>query len=241
MSRVRVSSQAQRAGCANLEKCLTPPPVGHWTDDRQAADARLIQTEGVDDVVAGSAIARTVLVASAFAFAVAEVSVRLRKSRASGSPRMDRGSILAVVAGITTGGIVAGWFSATAPGWEIPGSWPVFVVGVLLIWCGIALRQWAVLTLGRFFTVVVSVSEDQHVVDRGPFRWILHPSYTGLLMSLAGVGLVIGNWLSLASLIVLPAIGLAFRIRVEEAVLMSSLDGYREYAKGKARLIPGVW
>ncbi|MGA7269475.1 MAG: isoprenylcysteine carboxylmethyltransferase family protein, partial [Acidimicrobiia bacterium] len=109
------------------------------------------------------------------------------------------------------------------------------------IWGGIALRQWAVFTLGRYFTVVVRVSGTQRAIDRGPFRWVRHPSYTGLLLTLAGLGMAIGNWLSLASLIVLPSIGLAFRIRVEEAVLMSTLKGYREYAEGRPRLIPWVW
>ncbi len=181
------------------------------------------------------------LVASLVALAVGEVFVRLRKTNISQSTRVDRGSILAVVAGIAAGGILAGWFSATAEGWEIPGSWLLLAVAVLLIWCGIALRQWAVLTLGPSFTVVVRVREDQRVVDGGPFRWVRHPSYTGLLMTVAGLGLAVGNWLSLASLIVLPFIGIAARIRVEEAALLSSLPGYREYAAGRARLIPGIW
>ena len=186
-------------------------------------------------------MARAVLVASFVAFVVAEVSVRLRNTRASSSSRMDRGSILAVVAGIAAGGIAAGWFAAKAPACEIPCSWVVFGIGVLLIWGGIALRQWAVFTLGRFFTVVVRVRGEQRAVDRGPYRWVRHPSYTGLLLTLTGVGLAVGNWLSLAALIVLPAMGLSIRIRVEEAALMTALGGYREYAEGKARLIPGVW
>jgi protein-S-isoprenylcysteine O-methyltransferase Ste14 len=202
---------------------------------------RLVHTEDVEALIAGSPMARAVLVASAVAFAIAEVLVRLRNTSTSRSTRVDRGSILAVVAGIAAGGILAGWFAATAPGWEIPGSWLIFAVAVVLIWCGIAIRQWAVLTLGPSFTVVVRVSEDQRVVDRGPFRWVRHPSYTGLLMTLAGLGLAVGNWLSLASLIVLPFIGVAARIRVEEAALMSWLPGYLEYSKGRARLIPGVW
>ena len=172
---------------------------------------------------------------------LAEVSVRLRNVTARTSTRMDRGSILAVVGGIATGGLVAAWCSAKVPALAIHRSWFAFVVALALVWSGIILRQWAVWVLGRFFTVVVRVDQAQQTVDRGPFRWVRHPSYTGLLLTFAGIGLAAGNWLSLAALLIFPTIGLLVRIRVEERALLSSLDGYRDYARGRARLIPGVW
>ncbi len=192
-------------------------------------------------LLSASPVAETLLVVTFVAFLVAEVSIRFRSAGARTHASTDRGSLVAVVAGLAAGGAAAGWLSAKAPAWEIPGSWFLFVLALCLMWTGIALRQWAVWVLGRFFTVVVRVADDQHVVDRGPFAWVRHPSYTGLVLTLAGVGISIGNWLSLVALVVLSTTGLLVRIRVEEEALMSTLPGYPEYARGRARLVPGLW
>src|SRR5580704_16591702 len=107
---------------------------------------------------------------------------------------------------------------------------------------GIALRQWSVLVLGQFFTVQVRVREDQTVVDTGPYRFVRHPSYTGIMITFLGVGVALENWLSLAALVVIPTIGLVVRIRVEERALTDALgEPYREFSRSRARLIPKVW
>jgi protein-S-isoprenylcysteine O-methyltransferase Ste14 len=98
------------------------------------------------------------------------------------------------------------------------------------------------LALGRFFTVDVRVHSDQTVVQRGPYRWVRHPSYSGLLIFFVGVGLALSNWLSLIILAVVPAAGLLVRIRSEERALLAALgDEYRRYAATRRRLFPGVW
>ena len=71
--------------------------------------------------------------------------------------------------------------------------WPVFVVGLVLMWSGIVVRQWAIALLGRFFTVDVRVQSGQTVVDGGPYRWVRHPSYSGMILTLVGIGLALGN------------------------------------------------
>ena len=137
---------------------------------------------------------------------------------------------------------MAGFWDWQGDNWVwIPGRWVVLVLALVLLWSGVALRQWAVWALGRFFTVVVRVDDTQQVVDRGPFRWVRHPSYTGLLLSCAGIGVAMGTWLSLAAMAVLPTAGVLVRIRVEERALLTSLAGYREYARGRRRLVPGLW
>jgi protein-S-isoprenylcysteine O-methyltransferase Ste14 len=186
--------------------------------------------------------ARALLQTTALAFAVSEASIRVRSARHAGGSRVDRGSIVAVVLGIGAGVLVAAWCAVRVPSTAIPGGGTPAVAGLVLMWLGIALRQWAVLTLGRFFTVVVQVTSDQHVVDRGPYRWARHPSYTGLLLTLVGLGAALGNWLSLIALAVLPTAGLVVRIRVEEAALLAALgEPYREYATHRRRLVPGLW
>ena len=144
---------------------------------------------------------------------------------------------LVVVAGILVGTVL----SRVAPTAAI-GSAVAVWIGLGLLWCGIALRLWSVRTLGRYFTVIVQTSRDQPVITDGPYRLIRHPSYAGLLLAVTGVGLVIGNWWSLISLTVGMAVGLVFRIRVEERALLRDLgDDYRDYAATHKRLIPFVW
>jgi protein-S-isoprenylcysteine O-methyltransferase Ste14 len=122
------------------------------------------------------------------------------------------------------------------------GRWALFIVGIVLMVAGIAIRQWSVAVLGRFFTTNVRVHPDQTVVDTGPYRWVRHPSYTGLLITMLGIGLALGNWVSIAILIVVPTAGTIVRIRVEERALLEGLgEPYRRFAATRAHLIPGVW
>ena len=71
------------------------------------------------------------------------------------------------------------------------------VLGICILAAGITLRLYAILYLGRFFTINVAIATDHRVIDSGPYRFIRHPSYTGALLGIFGLGLGIGNWLSL--------------------------------------------
>lgn len=187
-------------------------------------------------------IARILLEVSTLAFLLSEVSIRVRSARRPEGARADRGSVLAVVGGLVAGLVVAVWCLTAVPGAELPGRWVTFALGLTLMWLGVGLRQWAVWTLGRSFTVVVRVTDQQSVVDHGPYRWVRHPSYTGLMLTLVGLGVALGNWLSLLGLLVLPLAGILVRIRVEERAMLEALgEPYREYAAGRRRLVPGVW
>jgi protein-S-isoprenylcysteine O-methyltransferase Ste14 len=123
-------------------------------------------------------------------------------------------------------------------------SWPwlAYCLGAALVVGGVALRVWAVLTLGGWFTTVVRVADDQRVVSDGPYRWVRHPSYLGLLVALGGLGLMLTDWASLAVAVLLPLATLGWRIRVEERALRDGLGAaYDDYAAGRKRLLPGIW
>jgi protein-S-isoprenylcysteine O-methyltransferase Ste14 len=110
------------------------------------------------------------------------------------------------------------------------------------MWAGLVLRIWAIAVLGKSFRMTVEVDTGQKVVDSGPYRWVRHPSYTGILLLMVGLGLVYGNWPALAILLVLPAGVLIHRILVEEAVLTKVIGrAYTEYAAHTKRLVPGLW
>ena len=132
--------------------------------------------------------------------------------------------------------------SATIGAGVAPIRWLCFVAGVTAIVLGSLARQWAISTLGRFFTLNVTISDEQRVVTSGPYRWVRHPSYTADLLAFTGIGLALGNWLALLAAAVLPLIGLLVRIRVEEKALFAKLgEPYRAYAQDRKRLVPLVW
>ena len=117
----------------------------------------------------------------------------------------------------------------------------LFTAGIVLMLAGVAFRWYSIRVLGRFFTVVVAVSPGQTVVEAGPYRWIRHPSYSGAIPTLFGFGLVFANWLSLLLIMIFAVIGYAYRITVEERVLLAELgDPYRLYMKRTRRIIPFV-
>lgn len=187
--------------------------------------------------------AQIVFYALLVAFFLLEWRVRLRSRLNREGAGADRGSFLlvyiAIVAGIVGGFTLAGSVHQAA----IPSArWPLFIVGAVLMAAGIVIRQWAVWLLGSFFTTDVRIHSQQTVVDSGPYRWVRHPSYTGLILTFVGIGLALGNWAALAALVVVPMIGLVLRIRVEERALLEGLgEPYRRFAAGRARLFPGLW
>ena len=172
--------------------------------------------------------------------------VRARRSSAR-HVRLDRSSLPFVIlcAGLGVLGAVRSATDLTgatiAPG--LPSvRWLLLEVGIAVMVTGSAVRLWAITTLGRWFTYDVRITEGQPVVQTGPYRWVRHPSYTGVLLVLWGIGLTLGNWLSLVLIVVLPTVGLVRRIRVEEAALLGTLgEPYARYAADKRRLFPGLW
>jgi protein-S-isoprenylcysteine O-methyltransferase Ste14 len=176
------------------------------------------------------------------AFALGEYAMRFRSLFNRSGTRTERWSLLVVV-GAAIGGMLAGIELANRNLGSIGSArWPLFVIGLVLMTAGVAVRQWAILTLGRFFTVDVRVHPDQRVVERGPYRWVRHPSYSGLLIFLVGLGLALSDWLSVIVLATLPAAGLIIRIRSEERALLTGLgEKYRRYAATRRCLFPGIW
>jgi protein-S-isoprenylcysteine O-methyltransferase len=105
-----------------------------------------------------------------------------------------------------------------------------------------ALRWYAIIHLGRFFTTNVAIAKDHHLVDSGPYRFVRHPSYTGSMMAVIGFLLTMANWATLL-IIFVPIIAITlWRIHIEEEVLLGALgEPYRAYMQRTKRLIPGIY
>ena len=117
-----------------------------------------------------------------------------------------------------------------------------FNVGVAFIILGLVIRWIAILTLRRYFTVDVAIMSDHKIIERGLYKYIRHPSYTGSLLSFLGLGLAFSNWISIL-LIVIP-IFWAFRRRIgiEEAALLQTFGvDYQNYMSRTRRLLPGIY
>jgi len=106
---------------------------------------------------------------------------------------------------------------------------------------GLALRTWAVLLLGPWFTWNVTVQAGQHLVSRGPYRVIRHPSYTGALITFVASCVLLRSWV--VAVLACFALTLAFlrRIRYEEALLIKTLPGYDAYVSRTGKLLPGIF
>ena len=116
------------------------------------------------------------------------------------------------------------------------------VIGLLLIILGMAIRLIAVFTLGKMFTVDVTIRKGHKVKKNGIYRWLRHPSYAGSLLSFVGFGLYLNNWLSLFVITIPMFIVFVMRIKIEENLLESQFGSeYTEYKKVTYRLIPFIY
>lgn len=89
--------------------------------------------------------------------------------------------------------------------------------------------------------VKLQTEREQHVISTGPYGYVRHPMYSGLVLFFTGVPLLLGSWWGLAMMPILIAL-LAVRIPIEERTLREGLPGYTDYAaRVRYRLIPGVW
>ena len=162
------------------------------------------------------------------------------RSRRHGTPIRyeDRSSRLLISLSMFLSLMIAFLFAASGIA-SLPSG--AFYLGIGLMIAGILLRQWSIAVLGRYFSRTVGVQEGQAVVDRGPYRLVRHPAYTGSLLTMVGLGFVLQSWGAVLVLIAFFGAAFGYRIHVEEAVLTSKLgDKYVAYAKKTKRLIPYV-
>ena len=102
------------------------------------------------------------------------------------------------------------------------------------------LRISAVMHLGKFYSHFVKSGSDHRIVSSGPYNYIRHPAYAGMLAAHAGITLYFFNYYTLAIYICLLIPAIILRISVEEKLLFS-VRGYTDYAVYRKRLIPFIW
>ena len=193
-------------------------------------------------IYASPALARWFWVSFA-AWSLLEVWVWLREAGGTQGENRDRGSRLWVVLFVW-----AGILAAFRLMWSVPSgafrSHPqaIFFAGIALMWLGVVLRGWAVMTLGRFFRTSVIIQGEHRIVMHGPYRYVRNPSYSGAVLTLLGMGLAMNNAYSVAAAVAGILIAYWRRIRVEQQALVEHFgEPYREYMRRTWALIPFAW
>jgi protein-S-isoprenylcysteine O-methyltransferase Ste14 len=187
-------------------------------------------------------VAGMAFIAAVVAWVAFELVMRVRQRRRAGGVAA-RDPSFAVLLACIGAAVVAAEVLGRRGRLPWPGGlvWPV-VAGLVLIAAGIGLRAWSIAALGRFFQYQIEVQSGHRVVASGLYRYVRHPSYTGMALVLTGIALACDDVWSLVAVAVLGGAGLAVRIGAEERQLAQELGAeYEHYASGRKRLVPGVW
>lgn len=107
---------------------------------------------------------------------------------------------------------------------------------------GLMIRTWAIRTLGKFFTMHITIQNEQKIVKTGPYKRVRHPSYVGAFFLYFGTIVFLHSWFSLMLTSVLLPIAWLRRMHYEEKMLLEAFgDDYKNYCKKTKRFIPWIW
>ena len=123
--------------------------------------------------------------------------------------------------------------------WEAPRSVGWWLVGLTAL--GFALCWWARIHLGRMWSYSVTRKSDHRIIDTGPYAWVRHPIYTGIIVASLAMAAYEGTHVALLGL-VLVVVGCWIKARLEERFLREQLGAaaYDAYARRTGMLFPGL-
>lgn len=127
-----------------------------------------------------------------------------------------------------------GWTGQIAPAPQI--------AGVVAFALGSALFSWAMVSNAYFSTVVRIQKDRSHTVcTTGPYRFVRHPGYVGMIAQSLALPLMLGSlWALIPAGLVMCL--MVIRTALEDRTLQEELDGYRDYTgRVRYRLLPGIW
>ena len=164
---------------------------------------------------------------------------RLRPTFQAGQPAADKKFMLVFVL-VALIWLVAIGLDRRAQASNV--SLPLQVLGLAMYLASTAFIMW-VFRENSFAAPVVKVQSgrDHHVVSTGPYAFVRHPMYAGIMLFFVGVPLLLGSWWGVA---IAPMFFVLFavRTRIEERTLLADLPGYADYAaRVRYRLLPGIW
>jgi protein-S-isoprenylcysteine O-methyltransferase Ste14 len=154
----------------------------------------------------------------------------------------DRGSIYVLWVVIFSSIWIASAYGRTHPPTITMSAHWAQSTSLLLLTAGLAIRWSAIVSLGGAFSVNVAIQDDQKLHRRGVFAIVRHPSYIGMMLIFAALGLRLQNWVSLGVVVIAPLLALLYRMHVEEQALQLAFGmEYEQYRRTTKRLIPGIY
>ena len=120
----------------------------------------------------------------------------------------------------------------------VPEATWISWIGICLTWLGVAVAVWARYCIGVYWSARVTLKEGHELIRSGPYAFVRHPIYTGMLLGTTGAALVAGEWRGIvAALLLLAAHSL--KATREEALLTKEFgDEYTSYRKHTGFLFP---
>jgi protein-S-isoprenylcysteine O-methyltransferase Ste14 len=164
------------------------------------------------------------------------------RTRRGGGKRLDRGSMailwITIVASITA----AEWIARQSTPNMFGGTRWLKIAAIVVLIAGVVIRWTAILSLGNAFSANVAIRENQTIYQSGLYRFVRHPSYSGLWLVFLAIAIHERNWLAAAVVIAPTTAAVLYRIHVEEAALHQAFGAkYAAYSNVTKRLIPGIY
>jgi protein-S-isoprenylcysteine O-methyltransferase Ste14 len=164
---------------------------------------------------------------------------RLRPTFQADQPAADKKFMLAFAVA-TLIWLIAIGLDRRAHGSDVPVA--LQAAGLAMYLLSTVFIMW-VFRENSFAAPVVKVQAERHhrVISSGPYAFVRHPMYSGIMLFFVGVPLLLGSWWGVAIAPVF-AVLFAIRARIEERALVDGLPDYADYAaRVRYRLVPGVW
>jgi protein-S-isoprenylcysteine O-methyltransferase Ste14 len=150
-------------------------------------------------------------------------------------------SRLVYVLPLLAGGLLIGWHDGPW-GWLGTRLWPrslaAYWIGVALVAAGLAFSVWARVHLGRNWSGVVTVKQGHELIRSGPYGYVRHPIYTGLITAVLGTAVTSGTVRAALGLVVI-VVSFVVKLRREEVFMRETFPGdYERYAAQVPALVP---
>lgn len=155
--------------------------------------------------------------------------------------RESLASRLAHVIPLLVGAVLIGarelpWLPLTLRLW--PHSLTAYWIGLALLVAGLAFACWARVHLGRNWSGSVTVKEGHELIRSGPYAYVRHPIYTGLITAVLGTAIVSGTVRAALGLVIIT-VSLLRKLRTEEGFMRETFPGeYQRYSADVPALIP---
>ena len=156
--------------------------------------------------------------------------------------RESTGSRLAYTLALLVGGLLVGVRSLPwAPLLGIrlwPASGLLYGIGFAMLVVGLAFSVWARVHLGGNWSGVVTVKEGHELIRTGPYGYVRHPIYTGILTGIIGTAICSRTLGALLGFVII-AVGLKRKLRIEETLMRETFPGqYERYCEEVPALLP---